>query len=562
MNHKNNHRTGGEILIDALRINGVERAFCVPGESYLAALDALHDAQEAIELIVCRQEGGATYMAEAYAKLTGKPGIAFVTRGPGATNASVGIHTAFQDSTPMILFIGQVASDQVEREAFQEVDYRRMFGQMAKWVVQIDDVARIPELVSQAFHRAVNGRPGPVVVALPEDMLTDHASVSDVPAHKKIEISAGAEQLQELTELVKQAERPVVMLGGSGWDKQAVADMEAFCTANNLPVATSFRCQDLFNNALSNYAGELGTSANPKLIQSIKDSDLLLVIGARIGEMTSAGYTMVNIPVPDQKLIHVHSGAEELGRVYYPTLPINATMAAFAKQLRALGKVGSDKWASWTAELNKNYNDNLQHAPIPGNVQMGEIMQWMRANLPEDTIMTTGAGNYTAWPHRFYQYKTFRTQLGATNGSMGYGVPAAIAAKLTDRDRTVIAFAGDGCFMMNGQELATAMQYDARVVFIVVNNGMYGTIRMHQERTYPGRVSGTALANPDFAALAQAYGLHGEVVENTDEFSSAFERSVASGKPALIEIRIDQEAITPKMSLSAMREQALAAQKS
>jgi acetolactate synthase-1/2/3 large subunit len=462
----------------------------------------------------------------------------------------------------MILFIGQVASDQVEREAFQEVDYRRMFGQMAKWVVQIDDVARIPELVSQAFHRAVNGRPGPVVVALPEDMLTDHASVADVPAHKKIEISAGAEQLQELTELVKQAERPVVMLGGSGWDKQAVADMEAFCTANNLPVATSFRCQDLFNNALSNYAGELGTSANPKLIQSIKDSDLLLVIGARIGEMTSAGYTMVNIPVPDQKLIHVHSGAEELGRVYYPTLPINATMAAFAKQLRALGKIGSDKWASWTAELNKNYNDNLQHAPIPGNVQMGEIMQWMRANLPEDTIMTTGAGNYTAWPHRFYQYKTFRTQLGATNGSMGYGVPAAIAAKLTDRDRTVIAFAGDGCFMMNGQELATAMQYDARVVFIVVNNGMYGTIRMHQERTYPGRVSGTALANPDFAALAQAYGLHGEVVENTDEFFPAFERSVASGKPALIEIRIDQEAITPKMSLSAMREQALAAQKS
>ena len=562
MNHKNNHRTGGEILIDALRINGVERAFCVPGESYLAALDALHDAKEDIELIVCRQEGGATYMAEAYAKLTGKPGIAFVTRGPGATNASVGIHTAFQDSTPMILFIGQVASDQVEREAFQEVDYRRMFGQMAQWVVQIDDVARIPELVSQAFHRAVNGRPGPVVVALPEDMLTDHASVSDVPAHKKIEISAGAEQLQELTELVKQAERPVVMLGGSGWDKQAVADMEAFCTTNNLPVATSFRCQDLFNNALSNYAGELGTSANPKLIQSIKDSDLLLVIGARIGEMTSAGYTMVNIPVPDQKLIHVHSGAEELGRVYYPTLPINATMAAFAKQLRALGKIGSDKWASWTAELNKNYNDNLQHAPIPGNVQMGEIMQWMRANLPEDTIMTTGAGNYTAWPHRFYQYKTFRTQLGATNGSMGYGVPAAIAAKLTDRDRTVIAFAGDGCFMMNGQELATAMQYDARVVFIVVNNGMYGTIRMHQERTYPGRVSGTALANPDFAALAQAYGLHGEVVENTDEFSPAFERSVASGKPALIEIRIDQEAITPKMSLSAMREQALAAQKS
>lgn len=561
MKNKSNNRTGGEILIDALRINGVDRAFCVPGESYLAALDALHDVQDEIELIVCRQEGGATYMAEAYSKLTGKPGIAFVTRGPGATNASVGVHTAFQDSTPMILFIGQVASDQVEREAFQEVDYRRMFGEMAKWVVQIDDVKRIPELVSQAFHRAVNGRPGPVVVALPEDMLTTLASVEDVPAHKKLAISAGDEQLQELSGLLQHAERPVVILGGSGWDQQSVADIADFCQANNLPVATSFRCQDLYNNTLANYAGELGTSASPKLIQSIKDSDLLVVVGARIGEMTSAGYTMVNIPVPAQKLVHVHSGAEELGRVYYPTLPINATMGAFAKQLRALGKVGSDKWAGWTAQLNSNYTENLQHAQIPGDVQMGEIMQWMRENLPEDTIMTTGAGNYTAWPHRFYQYKTYRTQLGATNGSMGYGVPAAIAAKITDRDRTVIAFAGDGCFMMNGQELATAMQYDARVVFIVVNNGMYGTIRMHQERTYPGRVSGTALANPDFAALAQAYGLHGEVVATTQDFAPAFERSVASGKPALIEIRIDQEAITPKMSLSAMREQALAAQK-
>lgn len=461
----------------------------------------------------------------------------------------------------MILFIGQVASDQVEREAFQEVDYRRMFGQMAKWVVQIDDVARIPELVSQAFHRAVNGRPGPVVVALPEDMLTSHACIADVPAHKKVEISAGEQQLQELRDLLEQAERPVVLLGGSGWDKQAVADIQAFCTDNNLPVATSFRCQDLYNNALDNYAGELGTSANPKLIQSIKDSDLLLVIGARIGEMTSAGYTMVNIPVPDQKLIHVHSGAEELGRVYYPTLPINATMGAFAQQLRSLGTISTGKWTDWTASLNRNYRDNLQHAPIPGDVQMGEIMVWMRANLPEDTIITTGAGNYTAWPHRFYQYKTYRTQLGATNGSMGYGVPAAIAAKITDRARTVVAFAGDGCFLMNGQELATAMQYDARVIFIVVNNGMYGTIRMHQERTYPGRVSGTGLANPDFAALAQAFGLHGEIVENTEAFAPAFERCLASNKPALIEIRIDQEAITPKISLSAMREQALAAQK-
>ncbi|AWI61384.1 thiamine pyrophosphate-binding protein [Sinorhizobium fredii] len=551
-------RNGGQILIDALRIHGVERAFCVPGESYLAALDALHDAADAIELIVCRQEGGAAYMAEAYGKLTGKPGICFVTRGPGATNASVGVHTAFQDSTPMILFIGQVARDQVEREAFQEVDYRRMFGQMAKWVVQIDDAARIPELVSQAFHRAVNGRPGPVVVALPEDMLTDCVEVIDAPAYKAVEMHAGQAQLDELRSRLERAERPMVIVGGAGWTADAVADIRAFSEAMRLPVAASFRCQDLFDNTHPNYAGDLGLAAGPKLIQRIKDSDLLIVIGARLGEMTTGSYSLIDIPVPKQALVHVHAGAEELGRVYHADLPINASAAAFARQAAGLALIAEPRWAEWTRAANADYRENLNHPAVPGPVQMGDIMEWLRDHLPVDAILTTGAGNYSAWAHRFYQYRTFRTQLGPTNGSMGYGVPAAIAAKISAPDRPVIAFAGDGCFLMNGQELATAMQYDARVIFLVINNGMYGTIRMHQERHYPGRVSGTQLTNPDFAALARAYGLHGETVETTEDFAPAFKRAEQSGKPALIEVRIDPEALTPKMSLSQIREQALA----
>ncbi|AWM27887.1 thiamine pyrophosphate-binding protein [Sinorhizobium fredii] len=551
-------RNGGQVLIDALRIHGVERAFCVPGESYLAALDALHDAKDDIELIVCRQEGGAAYMAEAYGKLTGKPGICFVTRGPGATNASVGVHTAFQDSTPMILFIGQVARDQVEREAFQEVDYRRMFGQMAKWVVQIDDAARIPELVSQAFHRAVNGRPGPVVVALPEDMLTDCVEVIDAPAYKAVEMHAGQAQLNELRTRLEGAERPMVIVGGAGWTADAVADIRAFSEAMRLPVAASFRCQDLFDNTHSNYAGDLGLAAGPKLIQRIKDSDLLIVIGARLGEMTTGGYSLIDIPVPTQTLVHVHAGAEELGRVYHADLPINASAAAFARQAAGLAPIGEPRWDEWTRGANADYRENLNHPAVPGPVQMGDIMEWLRDHLPADAILTTGAGNYSAWAHRFYQYRTFRTQLGPTNGSMGYGVPAAIAAKLSAPERPVIAFAGDGCFLMNGQELATATQYDARVIVLVINNGMYGTIRMHQERHYPGRVSGTQLTNPDFAALARAYGLHGETVEATDEFAPAFKRAEQSGKPALIEVRIDPEALTPKMSLSQIREQALA----
>ncbi|QRM57820.1 thiamine pyrophosphate-binding protein [Sinorhizobium sp. BG8] len=554
-------RSGGQVLVDALRIHGVERVFGVPGESYLAALDAFHDVEDAIEFVICRQEGGAAYMAEAYGKLTGKPGICFVTRGPGATNASVGVHTAFQDSTPMILFIGQVARDQMEREAFQEIDYRRMFGQMAKWVVEIEDAARIPELISQAFHRAVNGRPGPVVVALPEDMLTDMVAVADTPAHKRVETYAGVPQLEELTALLAKARRPMVVAGGGGWTQQAVADLCAFSEAFTLPVAASFRCQDLFDNTHENYAGDLGLAAGPKLIQHMKDCDLLISIGARLGEMTTGAYTLIDIPVPKQTLVHIHPGAEELGRVYHATLPINASVAGFLSQAAKLEPAAAPVWAEWTKTAHADYLANIEHPQVPGPVQMGDVMEWLRGHLPADAILTTGAGNYSAWAHRFYQYRTFRTQLGPTNGSMGYGVPAAIAAKITAPERTVVAFAGDGCFLMNGQELATAMQYDARVIFLVINNGMYGTIRMHQERSYPGRVSGTRLTNPDFALLAQSYGLHGETVERTEEFAAAFERCEASGKPALIEIRIDPEALTPKMSLSQIREAAIAAGK-
>ncbi|CAI3800854.1 Acetolactate synthase isozyme 2 large subunit [Pseudomonas sp. MM221] len=554
-------RSGGQVLVDALRVNGVERAFCVPGESYLAVLDALHDVQEEIDLIVCRQEGGAAYMAEAYGKLTGKPGICFVTRGPGATNASVGVHTAFQDSTPMLLFIGQVARDQIEREAFQEVDYRRMFGQMAKWVVQIDDAARIPELVNQAFQRAISGRPGPVVIALPEDMLTDLVQVADARPAQRVEAAPAPQALDELQALLAKARRPLVIAGGGGWNDQAVADLQRFVQAQNLPLAASFRCQDLFDNTDPHYAGDLGLAAGPVLVDAVKQSDLLIVVGARLGEMTTGGYALVDIPTPKQVLVHVHASAEEIGRVYQPTLGINAGPGSFLAQAAALPAVRPTAFADWVASLNSGYRGNFETPRSPGNVQMSEVIAWLNNTLPADSILTCGAGNYTGWVHRGYQHRVFRTLLGPTNGSMGYGVPAAVAAKLTYPQRTVVAFAGDGCFLMNGQELATAAHYDARVITVVVNNGMYGTIRMHQERTYPGRVSGTELHNPDFAALARAYGLHGEIVTRTEDFAAAFERCQASGKPALIEVQVDPEALTPRMTLSQIRDKALQAKR-
>ncbi|WP_223526390.1 thiamine pyrophosphate-binding protein [Pseudomonas sp. BF-B-26] len=555
MNKTISRRSGGQILVDALRIHGVKKAFCVPGESYLAVLDALHDVQEEIELVVCRQEGGAAYMAEAYGKLTGEPGICFVTRGPGATNASVGVHTAFQDSSPMILFIGQVARDQQYREAFQEVDFRQMFGPLAKWVVQIDDTRRIPELISQAFHRAVNGRPGPVVVALPEDMLTEMAEVSDAGPFKRVLMTPAAEQMAAMQPLLEQSERPLMVLGGSGWDAESVHDIRLFAEQQNIPVAASFRCQDLFDNRHPNYVGDLGFAASAQLSSAVKNADLLLVVGSRMGEVSTGGYAALDIPVPKQTLIHVHQGIEELGRVYQPALAINSSMSTFALSAAKLPAVTSPVKSEWTRTLNKSYRENLQHSPSPGDVQMAEIIEWLNRRLPDDAILTNGAGNYAVWLQRFYQFRQYRTQLGPTNGSMGYGVPAAVAAKLTCPDRVVVSFSGDGCFLMNGQEIATAAQYGAHVIFVVINNGMYGTIRMHQERNYPGRVSGTELHNPDFAALAQAYGLHGEVVSATSEFAPAFERCLGMSRPSLIEVRVDPEALTPRLSLTQIREQ-------
>lgn len=556
---RSNLRTGGRVLIDQLRLHGVDRAFCVPGESYLAALDALHDTPE-IALVVCRQEGGAAMMAEAYGKLTGRPGICFVTRGPGATNASPGLHIAFQDSTPLILFVGQVGRDMMEREAFQEIDYRRMFGPMAKWVAEIEDANRIPEFVARAFHTAVNGRPGPVVLALPEDMLTDRVSVGDGMRYREAEAAAPPAALAELAERLARAERPFVILGGGGWDQAAVSRVQDFAKAWDLPVGTSFRAQSHFDNTHPNYVGDVGIGINPALAERVKTADLLLVVGARLGEMTTGGYTLIDIPVPRQTLIHVYPGAEELGRVYAPTLPILSGMKSFAAALAALAPpAGARRWAALRAAARADYEAWTRPLPMPGPVQYGEIVAWLRRRLPDDAIICNGAGNYSGWIHKNYQFRRYRTQIGPTSGSMGYGTPAAIAAKLIHPERMVVNIAGDGCFMMHGQELATAVQYGAAILIVIVNNGMYGTIRMHQEREYPRRVVATALRNPDFAALARAYGAHGETVTDTAGFAPAFERAVASGGPALIDLRIDPNAITPRTTLDAIRAAALAA---
>ena len=552
-------RSGGRILVDQLGIHGVDTAFCVPGESYLDVLNAFYDVRERMRMIVCRQEGGAAFMAEAYGKLTGRPGICFVTRGPGATNASIGVHTAYQDSTPMILFIGQVGSDVVEREAFQEMDYRRMFGQMAKWVAQIDRADRIPEYISHAFHIAISGRPGPVVLSLPEDMLVSQAVATDAQPYARVKAHPGMADMDRMREMLAQAERPLVILGGGDWSAGACDDIRAFIEANNLSASCSFRRQDLLDNRHPNYCGDVGIGISPALAERVRSADLILTIGARLGEMTSGGYTLFSIPRPAQRMVHVHPSSDELGRVYQAQLMINAGMREFAGMAARLAPVDSSRWRDWTHRGREDYLKNLKHGPMPGALDLGEVMAFLRKRLPDNAIITNGAGNYSGWVQRFYQYTGFRTQLAPTNGAMGYGVPSGIAAKVVHPDRVVVSFSGDGCFTMNGQELATAMQYDLPVLFVVVNNSMYGTIRMHQEREYPARVYATALKNPDFAALAKAYGLHGEVVNKTAEFEPAFERAIASNKPALLELRIDPEAITTRTSLTAVREQAVKA---
>jgi acetolactate synthase-1/2/3 large subunit len=546
-------RTGGQILVDQLRIHGADLAFCVPGESYLPVLDALHANREVIRLITCRHESGAANMAEAYGKLTGKPGICFVTRGPGATNASIGVHTAYQDSTPMILFIGQVGGDFVEREAFQEIDYRRMFGQMAKWVAQIDRADRVPEFIAHAYQVATSGRMGPVVLALPEDMLSAQTDAANARAWQRVTTSPGDQALVRLSSLLQSAVRPFVIAGGSGWDTESCANLLHFIETQQLPVGCAFRFQDLFDNAHPNYAGDVGIGINPALAARIKAADLLIAIGPRLGEMTTGGYGLINAPVPAQKLVHIHAGAEELGRVYQADLMINATMPAMARALAAMPRLTRAGVEAGASEANADYQAWQARKEIPGKVQMWDVMQHLESVLPADAILCNGAGNYSTWVHRFHRYRGFRTQLAPTSGAMGYGVPAAIGAKAVHPDRIVIAFAGDGCFLMTGQELATAVQYRLNVIFIVVNNGMYGTIRMHQEREYPGNVYGTALTNPDFAAYARAFGAHGELVEATAEFAPALARAMQAGKPALIEIRIDPEAISPNTTLQAIR---------
>ena len=545
-------RTGGRLIVEALEANGVDRVFCVPGESFLAVLDALHDSQ--IPVTVARHEGGAAMMAEAWGKLTGKPGIGFVTRGPGATNAASGLHVAMQDSTPMILFIGQVGRSMREREAFQEIDYRRMFGDVVKWVAEIDEAARIPEFLSRAFHVAMSGRPGPVVLALPEDMLREKAAVAAAGAAEAIETYPGLTQTAQLQKLLWKAERPLLVLGGSRWSDQAIGSMQRFAERFDLPVGVSLRRQGLFDHEHPNFAGEVGIAINPALAKRVKEADLLLLVGGRMSEMPSSGYTLLNIPEPKQTLVHVHGGSEELGRVYRPALAINATPNGFAAQIEAVHPPATIRWSAETRAANAAYRDWSEPKPRNvGGVEMGAVMRALRDVLPKDAILTNGAGNYSNWVHRYHRFSGPRTQLAPTSGSMGYGLPAAVAAKLRFPERTVIAFAGDGCFQMTSQEFGTAAQEGAAILVIVVDNAMYGTIRAHQERSYPDRIEATKLVNPDFAALARAFGGHGETVERTEDFLPAFERAQASGKPAILHLKVDPEAISPSATLAEIK---------
>jgi len=552
-------RTGGEILVANLLAQGATHAFCVPGESFLAVLDALYDARERLQLLVCRQEGGVAFMAEAAGKLTGRPGIAFVTRGPGASNAAIGIHTAAQDSTPMIVFVGHVGSDFAAREAFQEIDYRRMYGSIAKWVAHIERPERIPEYVARAYRIAMSGRPGPVVLALPEDMLTARAACADAARVEPVAAAPDAAQVAAAHRLVAAARRPLVLAGGSRWDRDACAALARFAEAHALPVACAFRNQDLFDNRHPHYAGDVGVGVNPKLGARIRDADVLLVIGERLGETTTSGYALLEAPTPKQTLIHVHPGPDELGRVYQPALAIAATPGSFLAAMNALPAPAPGAARAGLAEAQTDLAAWRAPRPVPGPLDMWQVMAWLDGNLPDDAIVTNGAGNYAVWLHRLYRYRGYRTQLAPYSGAMGYGVPAAVAAKAICPQRLVVSWNGDGCFLMNGQELATAVQYQLAVVFVVVDNGMYGTIRMHQERTYPARVHGTALDNPDFAALARAYGAHGETVGRTEEFAPAFERALAAGRPALLHLQLDPQALTMNASLDQLRAAGLAA---
>lgn len=542
-------RHGGKILVDQLVRLGVRRVFSVPGESFLAALDGLYDS--GITNIVCRHEGGAAMMAEAHGKMTGQPGICFVTRGPGATNASAGIHIARQDSTPMILFVGQIDSTQRDREAFQEIDYRAVFGGLAKWAAEVDQTARLPEYIGRAWEVALSGRPGPVVLALPENMLSGHATVADLagPVWRAQPDLAGP--ARAIMKRLSQAQRPLVIVGGPHWSGQAAMDLARFAERQNLPVALGFRRQDYLDNRHAHYAGDLNVGVNPRLAQRVRDADALLVLGSRLGDIETQGYTLVDATDAGKTIIHVHADADEIAHVYRPDIAVTATAPAMVAALAALDP--GPGWPSWTAAARTDYATWASPQPSPGAVQLEQVIVWLSANLPDDAILTNGAGNYAAWLHRYFVYKQFRAQLAPTSGSMGYGFPAAISASLEYPDKTVVCLAGDGCFQMTLNEMSTAIQHGAKPIVIVANNGRYGTIRMHQERHFPGRVSGTDLANPDFAALARAYGGFGMVVERTEDFPAAFATAQGSGTLAVIELRLDPEALTTGQTLSQVR---------
>jgi acetolactate synthase-1/2/3 large subunit len=543
-------RTGGQIFVDQLELNGADLAFCLPGESFLPVLDALYDSP--IALVTCRHENGAANAAEAYGKLTGRPGICLVTRGPGATQAAVGVHTARQDSTPMILLVGHVPRAFRGREAWQEIDYERSFGSIAKAAWHIDRADRIPEHAERAFSLALSGRPGPVVLALPEDVAAEEADVADADPVQIAQPSPSEGDLARLRELLGHAERPLAIVGEGGWTSDTSGNVLAFCEDNELPVACAFRCQDFVDNHSPSYIGVLGVAMDDRLASRLGQADLVLAIGGRLGEVPTRRYTLLEAPRPRQTLVHVHPDPSELGFVYEPDLPVVASLPRFAAALREVEPV-EPRWRDWTRAARADYEANLRHEPMEGPVDLGEIMAFLRERLPTDAIQTCGAGNFTVWAHRFAEFRQFGTQICPRSGSMGYGVAAAVAAKLVHPDRIALCFTGDGDFVMSSPELATAIQYDLPIVVLLVNNGMYATIRMHQERQFPGRVIGTSLENPDFVALAQAYGAHGERVERTRDFEAAFERALASGKPALLELPVDPERISPRIRLSELQ---------
>jgi acetolactate synthase-1/2/3 large subunit len=547
--------SAAHILVEQLIAQRISHVFCVPGESYLAVLDALYDS--GIQVTVCRNEGGAAMMAEAHGKATGRPGICFVTRGPGATNASAGIHIAHQDSTPVILFVGQVERRSKDRDAFQELDYRAVFGSMTKWTAEIGEASRMAEYVGRAFSTAMAGRPGPVVLALPRDMLTGKADLAEMHYIDALETAPAAADMAALEDMIAGAERPLLLLGGGRWNEAACAHIARFAENFQMPVMTSYRRSPLFHPLHPNYAGDLGLAPNPKLLARVKASDLVIAAGARLNETTSQGYTLFDIPVPHTRLVHVYPGAEELGRIYRPALAMHASPRPFAEALAKLAPRGPARWADQVAAAHAEYLAwGETPVPQPGAVNLSAIMIWLREHLPDDAILCNGAGNYASWIHRFYRFRHFGTQIAPISASMGYGMPSAVAMKLLHPERKVVSINGDGDFLMNGQEFATAVQYKLPIVVLIFDNSLYGTIRMHQEREYPGRVIATELVNPDFAAYARSFGGFGATVEKTGDFAAAFEEAEASGLPSIVHVKYDGEGITPVSTLSGLRGQA------